>query len=941
MNIKFTRFLFVGIFFLLIIGYFFSDKVGSLTLRDTALAKSEKVKKSLQGAMSISTRKDKFARFTYENRKLVNPSTGKVPANIRQKELTFAKSLKSTNKQSEGGLEWKERGPYNIGGRTRALAIDVSNENILLAGGISGGIWRSENSGAAWSKISTNNEHQGVTCIAQDTRAGYQDTWFYGTGEARGNSASGGGAYYFGNGLYKSTNGGLSWDPVNSTTSNTPQIFDEYFDIIWNVVTDPSATGDTELYVATYGRVWRSGDGGNTWTVELSTSGLQDESYYVDVAITTTGVVYATLSSEGGGKGIWRSEDGQSWTQIIPDDFPADYERVVMGINPSDENEVYFLVASVTEEMGKETFNFRGDSEWNALWRYNYVNGDGAGSGGEWVDLSENLPIGPHQFDDLNLQGGYDMLVRVKPDEPNVVFLGGTNLYRSDDGFTTSSNITFLGGYAETTETPLFELYPNQHPDQHALVFLPSDPNVMISGNDGGIYRTNNCMSNAVIWESLNNGYVTTQFYTVAIDKGAPNNTIIGGLQDNGTRYVTTTDPTATWTMPFNYDGAYCAVPSDRDYFVMSVQLGRVVKIKVGPDGLMTEYTRIDPNTAVPDDYLFINPLLLDPNDNARLYLCNGRKVFGNIDIDYFPYTNAFDSTGVNWYQVLDTVPYNDRVITAMTISTEPANIMYVGTSSNSVFRLDDVTLPLTDFDEISGPEFPAQGYVSCVAVDPRDANKVFVVFSNYEVYSLFYSPDAGETWEKCAGNLEQNNTGSGNGPSLRWLNILPKADGGTEYFLGTSIGLYYTTEIDGINTEWTQQGEEKIGDIVVDMIDSREIDDLVVVATHGNGVFSANAPPDPPVGVAENLPTDLEALKAYPNPTTNHLNITFELVKSTKVRLSIQDELGRTLEVENNQLLAEGAHQFQFDVTKLPAGIYYYRLETANFNMMKSFVKQ
>ena len=126
---------------------------------------------NFEHALSVSTKKDKFARFSFENRKLINPETGKVPANMRAKELAFAKTIKPAHKTADiDTLEWVQRGPYNIGGRTRALAVDITNENVLLAGGVSGGIWRSEDGGQSWAKISTNDEHQGITCIMQDTR---------------------------------------------------------------------------------------------------------------------------------------------------------------------------------------------------------------------------------------------------------------------------------------------------------------------------------------------------------------------------------------------------------------------------------------------------------------------------------------------------------------------------------------------------------------------------------------------------------------------------------------------------------------------------------------------------------------------------------------------------------------------------------------------------
>ena len=115
---------------------------------------------------------------------------------------------------------------------------------------------------------------------------------------------------------------------------------------------------------------------------------------------------------------------------------------------------------------------------------------------------------------------------------------------------------------------------------------------------------------------------------------------------------------------------------------------------------------------------------------------------------------------------------------------------MYYGTNAKKIFRIDNAntgTPSSVNITPASG--FPASAYVSCIAVDPDDADKVVVVFSNYSVYSVFYTIDGGTTWKKVAGNLEQNATGSGNGPSCRWVEIMKVSDG-TVYAIGTSTGL-------------------------------------------------------------------------------------------------------------------------------------------------------
>ena len=124
------------------------------------------------------------------------------------------------------------------------------------------------------------------------------------------------------------------------------------------------------------------------------------------------------------------------------------------------------------------------------------------------------------------------MVLAIKPDNENHVVLGGTNLFFSSDGFTTSSS-KHIGGYVSLTT---WGSYVNHHPDNHSAVFLPSDPKVMISGHDGGLSRTEDVTASQVNWMNKDLGYVTGQFYHVSIDpSGTEKDLIVGGLQDNST----------------------------------------------------------------------------------------------------------------------------------------------------------------------------------------------------------------------------------------------------------------------------------------------------------------------------------------------------------------------------------------------------------------------
>lgn len=874
-----------------------------------------------------------FARYEYERMMLMDPATGKIPDGIRERELAFAASLPSADgNASRSNINWTNRGPWNVGGRTRALAIDIMNENIMLAGTTSGSIWRSVDAGTTWTEVTPKSDYHGITCFKQDTRPGHTNTWYCGTGEGYGASASGGGSYYLGNGIYKSTDNGLTWTPIPSTVSNTPQTFDQFGDIVWNLAINTVVPDSDIVYAAgCLTGILRSNNGGTTWAAVKGTLAVSGNgSYFTNVEVTSTGVVYATLSSDGSQKGIWRSSNGINFVNILPAGFPTIYDRIVSAVTPANENVVYFICANTTG-FGTPDTNFQGDIEWNSLWKYTYLSGDGSGSGGQWQDLSSSLPTMGGTFDKFQCQGSYDLIIKVKPDDPNTVFLGGTNLYRSTNGFADTLQTTFIGGYEKGCERPYVRSYLNHHPDQHEILFLPSNLNVVYSGNDGGIFRTDNCLDSVVVWTPLNNGYLTAMFYTVALDHATPNsNVIIGGTQDNGTWYTRSTNPTYPWTHPGGGDGSFCYVADSESAFYTSTQNGKVYRAFIDTTGNVTAFSRIDPIGG--HGYLFINPFTIDPNNNNRMYLAGGTALWRNNDLSTIPMNNTFDSISTNWFMFQDTLIIAGIKITSIAVSKTPANRVYVGTNKGKVYRMDNADVDTSTFTNISPTQFPVTGYISCIAIDPSDADKVIAVFSNYSIYSLYYTTNGGTSWKKIGGNLEQGAAVAANGPSCRWASILPVSNGNV-YLVGTSVGLFATNLLDSIYTVWYQQGDNSIGKIVVPMMDTRASDGIVAAATHANGIFTANIYAiDDVVGISQKEKTNLNiSAGVYPNPASDVIFIRYQSKEPADAEVFIRDSRGalvRKIAVGNKDA---GTHEISFDASVLKAGLYFAELRTSS----------
>jgi hypothetical protein len=864
--------------------------------QDTIYAKAE-----------MHSKDDPLARIEHERKMLADPQTGKIPENIREKELEFASTLPTVESVAlnKGNIAtWSMRGPINRGGRTRALGIDVRTQtapNItIIAGGVSGGIFKSTNNGVNWvNKLSPNVIHS-ITCLAQDTRAGQQNTWYAGTGESQGSAGGGGGASFRGDGVFKSTDNGESWNLLPSTSNGNVQSFNSEWRYVNNVAVNPS-TGS--VFAAASNVVMRSQDGGTNWNTVRSTLANATMS---DVQITSTGVIYAGIPAGLQDAGISTSnDDGASWTNITPGGFPSNYGRIVITIAPSNENIVYVWIYTATGATGTQ------------LWKYD-------ASGPTWTNLTANLPATVQPVAGLNVQGSYNMVMKVRPDDANFVVIGATNLYRTTDGFSTQVPASgWIGGYATINN---ISQYDNHHPDQHSLVFLNS-PNstVLYSGHDGGVSKTNDFTQATVVWSELNTGYVTSQFYSLAIDPVTANDKVIsGGLQDNG-NYTTFSDDFNTGWVDWNHggDGAFAEVRkiNSNSYTIyLEAQRGWLWRQQYNSNGTITNDDLIQPNYS--GQFAFINPFVLDLNSNDVMYFAAGDTVLRSTNV----------STAATWQAITNAT--TGSFITAISISNNPANRLYIGGGFGEVIKLDGANTGNPAAVDVSAG-LP-QGYVSCIYVDPANADNVIVVLSNYSIISLWRSTSGGGNWTNISGNLEENPDGSGNGPSCRWATSV-NANGTMKYFVATSTGLYSTSTLNGNATVWAQEGPNTIGNLVCTMVKGRDSDDFVAVATHGAGVYSSSSAT--PVEDGSTLPENYSLLQNYPNPFNPSTTIEFTLPAAGEVKLSLFDALGSEVDVIAAKDFSAGYHSINYYASTLPSGVYFYRIEAGSFVQSKKMV--
>ncbi len=881
---------------------------------------------STASPMGAGDQEARAALKAWDLERMRDPATGQIPEDIRAKELAFARTL--PNRAVAKSLNWVHQGPRNRGGRTRAFRVDISDPNVLLAGSVSGGIWRSTDQGQSWTKTSAPLDIQNTSCIAQDIRAGHTQTWYVGTGENYGIvSGTSFEALLPGDGIFKSNDWGLSWARLASTVSNDAPVFDRKgaFKHVNSIVVDPVRNDSDIVVAAIFDGIVRSNDGGATWRTVLGIdTTITATSLYTEVRVTSGGVYYAAIGRTAPYKGVYRSTDGLTWTNIGSTAYPLSAERTVIGIDPQNEDRVWFFCQSPGAGL-----------QGHSLLRYTYLSGDGTGAGGSWSNRSSNLPNGTctgyftFDFGYINTQTSYDMCIAVHPTDSNTVYIGGTSVYRSRNGWTTLQSYAWIGGYRCNATDPKEYVYPNHHPDQHWLEFSPNDPSRLYSTNDGGVQMSLDPLADSVAWVDLNDTYITSQFYTAHIEEGAATSPyVLGGTQDNGCYLAVSSDPNVPWARVHQDDGAYSAIPEGRAFMLTSSQQGRIYKKLIDDNGVVSGYERIDP-TGGTTSYNFINQFLLDPVTNNKLYVCSNTKLWRNNDVQAIPVTNNFYNTiTTNWEQI--SVVTGSQRLCALDISLADPNSLWYGTTNGRVFRVDSL-YGTPQRTQLTSDQWPFNSYVSCVAPNDYNAAEWLLTFSNYGVRSIFLTSDSGATWTSVSGNLEENPDGTGNGPAVFWALIYPTYGGANNrYFVGTSTGLYSTAVLDGDNTVWELEGPDGMGNVPVNMIAARGSDGFIAVGTHGNGMYTSHLPAAP-IGISE-VPVALHAGNAWPNPATEQVRIDLYLPQAGRLDAQVFDLRGRSVLRRSLGERGAGNSQFTWDLrddggSRVAQGTYLVRL--------------
>jgi Secretion system C-terminal sorting domain len=851
-------------------------------------------------------------RLRHEFNLQKNPITGEIPEDEKEKEYQnalLAKENASLNRVTTS--TYTSRGPTNFGGRTRAMTVDISDvsSNTILAGGISSGLFRTTDGGANWTKVSSNGEIHNVSALAQDPRPGFQNIWYYGTGEWSGNSASLGSSYR-GFGVWRSTNSGVTWTQIASTAAGAFESFDNYFDYVNALAVSP-INGD--LMVAATGKVYRlpGGIGAAVVEQEMPGGGVG----WTDVKINGAGVVYIAFQGDSGAtiNGVWTSPTGNgSWTRIASNGTPVGWfsnGRIVLATSPSNNDIIYAYFAN----------GISGGIEAD-LWQYN------AGTT-TWTDYSSTLPDEPGGDlagnDPLAIQGGYDLVVSVKPDNQNFVVIGGTNTYKIND-ITTDPTFVRIGGYANNLSYALYSVGGTEHhPDIHALVFDPNNNNKFYSGTDGGIHSTPDITAGTIPWTSLNNNYQTYQFYHIAMDHTSGSNAVIGGTQDNGTK-IGGTDiglPDAT-TMSGYYGGDGVAVGITRRNGGASYQLYYGSQ----NGNIRTNYPGFRSIIPAGSSSQFVTYFYLDPvNDNALYYA--GQNIL-------YKTTNAENVTTAinasNW-QNLGVLPINQNIrsfATSPGVYNASTSYLLIGGQNGGVFRLDDphnATAANTAVNITpAGASTAAGSIVSGLAIHPTNPDIAIAVYANYGITSIYITSNATAvtpTWTLAERNLSAHSIRSA---------AITEVGAETIYFVGTARGLYSSN--DPVNNDWEIEGQNEMGLAVISSLDYRPADNKLIIGTHGNGMFETTVENT----LSVNSYSEPEnKISIYPNPAQSEINFKSNNVNfSENTNYSIIDVTGKV--VATGVIIDK-----KVNVSRLNSGLYFVNIKANGLEQTLKFIKK
>ncbi len=676
---------------------------------------------------------EQWRRMTWQDeRGQIFPDAFYRATQQRLEALARRKALSKATAESELlPSAWVSRGPQNVGGRTRGLIIHPTNPNLLWAASDTGGIWKTSDGGQNWAPLGDSLPSLVPNGFVLDPAN--PDVLYTGLG-----------TFDTGQGIFKSTDGGTTWNRLASTAN-------------WNTSSQKrnvtslaiAPTNSNLLLVSTYyGGLRRSTDGGNVWTLVRGSQFSQQVLFHPTDSTKALAQIsdYDFSQSKWFYQAVYSTDGGATWTDAKFDGNTRIDGEVRLAIARSDPNIVY-------------AFQRTGNGK---LWR--------SSDGGQNYTL-----VKPEAY------GTWGGVVWVCPTDPNFVILGAVQLYKSTDGGSTFTQMS--NGY-------ILDRLP--HVDHH---YILADPGFNGTTNkrvffcsDGGVFRTDDVFTASTTsgWVDLNKTYQTSQFYG-AVGHGKTGR-YIGGTQDNGTLRVFDNAPTANYT--FGGDGGYNALdPTDDNYAYGEYIYLQVHRSRNG--GLFSNYIYNGIGDAGSGSTAnFIAPFILDPNNPNRM-LGGGKSLWAS--------NNVKTATAPTWSAIK---PADTQQISAIAAAYGNANVIWVAHNDGKVYKTTNglaATPAWTMIDDNAAANPFPNRMVRRLLIDPTNTNKVYVTLGGFTDNNLWRTTDGGVTWTDISGT---GNTGL---PFAPVHGLARHPDNPNWLYAGTEVGLF--TSQDGGST-WSTTSE-------------------------------------------------------------------------------------------------------------------------------------
>lgn len=701
------------------------------------------------------------------------------------------------NPDTFSGLQFRLIGPALTSGRISDIAIHPLEPSTWYVTAGSGGVWKTINSGTTWTPIFDSQPSFSIGCITIDPN--FPDVVWVGTGE----NVSGRHVGY-GDGIYKSLNGGKTWENMGLHKSEH----------ISKILVDPSDSNI--IYAAAEGPLWNSGgdrgvykstDSGKSWERSLF---ISDHTGVSDIAIEpgNPAIIYAAAYQRrrsiaafmGGGpeSGIYKSTDkGKNWRRLSVGLPKGHMGRIGLAISPIKPNIIYATIEATKNEKGFYHSSDRGES-WQK--RNSYI------SNGTGPHYYQEIYADPHHFDHV-----YQMDVWL-----HVTHDGGKSFHTLNE--------------------------KSKHSDNHALAFHPHNPDFLLAGSDGGLYLSWDQGQN---WQYFSNLPIT-QFYRISLDNALPFYNVHAGAQDNGSLI----GPSRTlnihgiqnsdWFFTYGADGYACVFdPKDHNIIYVQWQIGHPLRFDKKNGEALDIQPKTDPNEE-PARWNWEAPIIISPFSHTRIYYASHKlyrsddrgdswsTISPDLTRNIFRYNQPIMDT--NWS--VDALWDHNAMSyysTITTIAESPLQegLLYVGTDDGIIQVSENNGKNWRKTDHIPGvPDF---FYVNDIQTCLHDPNTVFAALDlhksgDFKPY-IIKSTNRGQSWTLISNNLPDRHIIW----SIAQDHLLPNL-----LFAGTEFGIFFTTNS---GNHWTQLNGN-LPPIPIRDLEIQKHENDLVAGTFGRGVF-------------------------------------------------------------------------------------------------------